>query len=159
MPAGVYLETSFVSAIVTDRSDPASVYRRETSWDWWKTQGVRYELFVSAEVVAELKHPRYPHGDAAIQLVRGVPLLSIDDEVRGFAEVLVREKVMPAPIAGDAVHVATATVHGVEYILTWNVRHLANPSKMEHLRTICLRFGLLPPQIVTPEILWEEEHE
>ena len=41
--------------------------------------------------------------------------------------------------------------------LTWNVRHLANPNKLEDLRTICLRVGMLPPQILTPDLLWEHE--
>jgi len=82
-----------------------------------------------------------------------------NEEVRGLAELLVREKVMPGPVGGDAVHVAFATVHAVDYVLTWNVRHLANPSKLAHLRTICLRAGFLPPQIVAPKLLWEEDNE
>jgi hypothetical protein len=72
---------------------------------------------------------------------------------------LVREKVMPAPVAGDAIHVAVATIYGADYILSWNVRHLANPSKTRHLQAICLRAGLVPPQIVTPDMLWEENDE
>jgi hypothetical protein len=83
----------------------------------------------------------------------------VDEDVLGFAEVLVREKVMPGPAAGDAVHVAAATVHGVEYVVTWNVRHLANPSKTEHLRIVCLRSGFISPRIVTPDLLWEDEDE
>lgn len=62
---------------------------------------------------------------------------------------------MPGPITGDAAHVAIAAVHNIDYLLTWNVRHLANPTKLAHLGTICLRVVILPPQIVTPELLWE----
>jgi hypothetical protein len=95
----------------------------------------------------------------ALDLVQGIPLLSVTEEAEGLAELLVREKVMPGPVSGDAVHITLATVHAVDYVLTWNVRHLANPSKMPHLRIICLRAGLLPPTITTPELLWEENHE
>ncbi len=63
---------------------------------------------------------------------------------------------MPGPVAGDAVHVSVACVHGVDYLLTWNVRHLANPNKLEHLAAVCLRLGLTPPRIVTPDMLWKE---
>jgi hypothetical protein len=88
--------------------------------------------------------------------VADLPLLDIDEDVTGVAEVLVREYVMPAPTVGDAVHVAACAVHDVEYLLSWNVRHLANPNKAAHLQRVCRRLGLIPPQIITPEFLWEE---
>ena len=157
--AEVYLETSFVSACVTDRTDPASIYRRQVSQDWWNTQAQQHMLLMSAEVVAELSHPEYPRSTEALDWVGEVPLLPLTEEVNGLAIVLVREKVMPGPVAGDAVHVAVAAAHGVDYMLTWNVRHLANPNKLEHLRTICLRVGIVPPRIVTPDLLWETEDE
>lgn len=158
MPS-VYLETSFISACVTDRSDATSVHRRSISREWWATQARQYECFISLEVLRELDHPKFPRRPEALDLVQGTRMLSVTEDVEGLAELLVREKVMPGPVAGDAVHVAVATVHAVDYVLTWNVRHLANPSKMAHLRAICLRVGLLPPMIVTPELLWEENNE
>lgn len=82
---------------------------------------------------------------------------AIDDDVRGLARLLVSEKVMPAPVAGDALHVAVATVYSADFLVSWNVRHLANPNKLDHLATICLRVGLMPPRIVTPELLWDED--
>jgi len=153
----VYLETSFVSACVTNRTDPASIYRRDVSLDWWQSQGSRHDLAISAEVVAELSRPTYPMSREALERVAHVPLLDIDEDVRGFAAILVREQVMPAPVAGDAVHVAVACVHDVDFILSWNVRHLANPNKLTHLRTVCVRAGYLPPRIVTPDLLWEDD--
>ncbi len=62
---------------------------------------------------------------------------------------------MPGPVAGDAIHVATAAVHRIEYMLSWNVRHLANPNKVDHLRQVCRRLGLVSPLILTPDMLWE----
>jgi hypothetical protein len=117
--ARVYLETSSVSACVTNRTDPASIYRRDVSQDWWRTQAGRHELFISAEVVTELSRPTFPVSREALDWVRDVPLLDVDEEVRGFAEILVREMVMPAPVAGDAIHVSVACVHDVDYVLTW----------------------------------------
>jgi predicted nucleic acid-binding protein len=140
-------------------ADTASVYRRETSREWWNKQAGSHSLYISAEVLAELAHPGFRRSKEALVLVRDVPLLPITDDVRGFAELLVREKAMPAPVAGDAIHVAVAVVHGMDYLLSWNVRHLANPNKLAHLRTLCLRSGLMPPQIVTPDLLWEDRHE
>lgn len=62
---------------------------------------------------------------------------------------------MPSPVAGDALHVAASCIHRIDYLLSWNVRHLANPNKVSHLQTICVRTGHIPPKIVTPELLWE----
>ncbi len=154
--ATVYLETSYVSACVTDRTDAGSLYRREASLDWWNTQAPRHSLYVSAEVLAELSVPSYTKSQEALAFIRRVPLLEISEEVRGLAQILVNEKVMPEPVAGDAVHVAVTCVANVEYLLTWNVRHLANPNKVVHLQAICLRLGLVPPRILTPDMLWED---
>lgn len=157
--ARVYLETSFIGACVTDRTDTASLYHRQVSCEWWDTQRSAHDLFVSAEVIIELSAPDFHGRDEALQKIAGIPRLAIGDEVRGLAGLLVQEKVMPAPVAGDAVHVAVATVHGMDYVLSWNVRHLANPNKIEHLQRICRRVGLMPPSIVTPDMLWGSEDE
>jgi hypothetical protein len=154
--ARVYLETSLISACVTTRKDPASIYRRDASREWWSTQASRHALFVSAEVLEELSQPTYPCSKAALAWIQDVPLLEIDEEVLGLASILVQERVMPAPVAGDAIHVAASCVHQMDYLLSWNVRHLANPNKVEHLRTICIRCRLLPPRIITPDSLWED---
>jgi hypothetical protein len=153
--ASVYLETSFVSACVTERTDHASAYRREVSQEWWTTQRPKHELSISEEVLAELSHPGYPGREDALAVIREVPLLPITDEIRGLARLFVNEKVMPGPVVGDAIHVAVATFHALEFLLTWNVRHLANPNKTDHLQKVCMRVGVAPPRIVTPDLLWE----
>jgi len=155
--AKVYLETSFISACVTDRTDPASIYRRDCSLDWWDMQRSRYQLVVSNEVIAELSHPIFPLREAALAFITAVTVLPMTDEMVGLAEVFVRQRVMPGPLHGDCLHVATATIAGVEYMLSWNVRHLANPNKTRHLAAVCLKFGLVPPRIVTPDLLWEDD--
>jgi hypothetical protein len=149
------LETSFVSACVTTRTDISSLYRRQVSAEWWQTQRQRHELFVSAEVRDELSDPDYPLCSQALELIQGVPLLAMTEDVAGLARLLVRDKVMPAPVAGDAVHVASATVWAMDYMLSWNVRHLANINKVEHLRRVCRRVGYAPPLILTPDLLWD----
>ncbi len=108
--ARVYLETSYVSACVTDRDDTASAYRRQVSTGWWNKQRGKHELFVAEEVLAELSHPDFQRRSDANSLIQGIPLLPTNEDVGGLAKILVREKVMPSPVAGDAIHVAVATV-------------------------------------------------
>lgn len=152
--AKVYLETSFFSACVSVRRTPKAMGWRDTSMEWWHKCRPNHELFVSAEVIAELANPAFQQSDEALQLLQGIPLLHLTDEVKAFADLLVMEKVMPGPaVVGDAVHVAVAAIHRMDFILTWNARHLANPNKRTHFATIYLKVGIAPPQIVTPDLL------
>lgn len=151
--ATVYLETSFVSACVTDRTDVESLGRKRASLRWWKHESGRHELFLSAEVLAELDRPEHRLRSESAKFIAGIPQLAVTDEVLGFAAILVREKVMPGPVAGDAIHVAVCAVHRIDYLLTWNVRHLANMRKRAHLQVVCTRSGLLAPDLVTPDLL------
>src|SRR2546430_17612005 len=104
--AKVYLETSFLSACVTTRQDVASLYRCQSSNAWLESQAIHHELFASAEVLRELSDPRFPNSEEALKRFGNLPLLSIEERSVGFGEALVRHRSMPAPLAGDALHVA-----------------------------------------------------
>lgn len=103
--------------------------------------------------------PTYPNRKAALAFAAGIEILEVTDEVLRLALALITAKVMPGPLEGDAVHVATAIYYGVEYLLSWNVRHLANPNKRTHLSKVCRTLGKAPPMIITPDVLWEEESD
>ena len=158
--AKVYLETSFFSACVTTRIDVDSQSWKGRSLSWLKTQAPRHELFISAEVLAELSAPTYLNRDAALAFTAGIELLPISAEVLVLGQLLIDQKVMPGPLKGDAVHVAVTAYHGVEYLLSWNVKHLvkhlANPNKRMHLARILTNAGRGIPAIVTPDVLWED---
>lgn len=157
--ARVYLDTSFFSACVSTRTDHRSIVWKESSLAWWETQVHRHELFISGEVVTELSAPEFPQSEKGLAMLTGLNLLPLSAEVMGLAEILVREKLMPNPaVSGDAIHVAAATLYQMDYLVTWNIRHLANPNKREHMAAVCLRLGLIPPQIVTPDMLQEVDN-
>jgi hypothetical protein len=157
--ARVYLETSFFSACVTTRTDVESSYWKHESLGWLKTQSSKHELFISGEVLAELSQPSYGRSREALAFVVGISVLDVTPEVLGLATVLIKEKVMPGRLEGDAVHVAVAAFHRMDYMLTWNVKHLANRNKRTHLVKVCLRAAVTPPEIVTPSNLWEPEDD
>jgi predicted nucleic acid-binding protein len=152
----VYLETSYVSACVTDRTDTDSLYRLKHSHEWWDSQRQLHDLYVSPEVIAELSVESYRRKDQALAWISGIPLLEINDDVLGLARVLIHEKAMPSG-SGDPIHVAVAAVHGIQYMVSWNVKHLANVNKREHLARICARCGYIAPEILTPDVFWESE--
>ena len=98
----------------------------------------------------------HPLRDAALAFTAGIPLIPITDEALALAQMLIEQRVMPGPLKGDAVHVAAAAFHGIDYLLTWNVKHLANPNKRIHLAQILMLAGKGVPTIVTPDVLWED---
>jgi hypothetical protein len=158
--ASVYLETSFFSECVTIRTGAIDLGRRATSLDWWHKYAHSFQIFISPEVLAELSSPDFPEPvrEPALNMLAGLRALELNEDVAVFAEHLVRERVMPAPARqGDAIHLAAAAIHRMDYLLTWNQRHLANPNKRIHFSVICARLNLAAPQIVTPDLLITEE--
>jgi len=152
--ARVYVETSFFSACVSTKTSQKIAGWRASSNEWWETRRIDHELFVSGEVLIELSDPEYVNSERALKMLEGLTVVEITREIEQFAELLVSERVMPGPsVSGDAVHVAVATIYHMDYILTWNVKHLANINKRTHLAVICMRAGLVPPTIVTPDML------
>jgi hypothetical protein len=160
--AKVYLETSFFSECVTIRTGAIDLGRRATSLNWWQTQAKAFELFISDEVIRELSDPDFPDTvrEPALAMMSGLAAVALGPEVGILADLLVRERVMPGPsVAGDAIHVAAAVIHQMDYLLTWNQKHLANPNKRTHLAVICARLNLAAPQIVTPDLLIVENDD
>ncbi len=157
MASDVYVETTVPSAYVSTRLDPGSQHRRLVTQEWWRDQLEQYDAWISDEVLFELERGDWPCKNEAIQLVTLFRRLLIDEEeVIAVARRFIKEQVMPSDLGGDAVHLAVACVHEVDFLLTWNIRHLANPNKLDHLIAITRRLGLLAPRIVTPEMLWME---
>ena len=157
MSTQIYIETSVPSAYVTTRSDPGSLHRRAVTREWWDRQLPHYEAWISDNVVLELRDGDWPGQDDALRLVDPLSRLDVDAEVLGVATRYVDEKLVPGGLGGDATHLAVACVYEMDFLLTWNIRHLANPNKLNHLMAINRRLGLLTPQIVTPEMLWLED--
>lgn len=155
--AGVYIETTIPSAYVSTRTDPGSLHRRDVTRQWWSRQLGSYEIWTSDNVVLELQQGEWPGQHEALGLIEPFGRLLVSSEVISVAERYVAERLVPAGMAGDAAHLAAACVHEMDFLLTWNIRHLANPNKLTHLMVINRRMGLLTPQIVTPETLWLEE--
>jgi hypothetical protein len=158
MAAAVCIETTIPSAYVANRPDAGSVHRRDATRQWWDEQRNLYELLTSDTVLLELQAGDWPGRQEATALVEALPRLLVDDEVYAVAARYVAEKLVPAGLGGDATHLAVACVHEVDFLLTWNIRHLANPNKLDHLAVINRRLGLLTPKIVTPEALWMEDY-
>ena len=153
----MYIETTIASAYHETRSDAETVARRNWTRRWWDLERADYQLFTSEAVMVELERGEYPHQSEAIDLLRELPLLLIESRVRDAAAEYIRHHVMPSDPQGDALHLAIASVHECDFLLTWNCRHLANANKIGHIQKVNTALGLFVPKLITPLELLPEE--
>ena len=116
----------------------------------------RYTLVTSNPVLDELGRGDYPSKEAALSLARELRLLELSPPVAEIVEAYIRHRLMPEDPAGDALHLALASYHKCEFLVTWNCRHLANANKYGHIRRVNTLLGLYVPVLATPlELLGE----
>jgi hypothetical protein len=140
-PAQVYVETTIPSFYFTTRSGAAAVTQREWTRRWWALARERFSLVTSQPVLDELRQGDYPSREAALDLIRGLPLLEVTPAVAEVVATYIQHRVMPADPAGDALHLALASYHRGEFLVTWNCRHLTNTRKFGHIRRVNATVG------------------
>ena len=155
MRATVYIETTVPSYYCDNRTELAANIARTRQW--WDEERREYECFISEVVLDELSEGDYPGREMCLALVDGIPELEITEEIVQIAAIYQTRKLMPHVPPRDALHVAIVSYYRLDFLLTWNCRHLANANKTRHLRELNLELGLYIPQLVTPDQLqpWE----
>jgi hypothetical protein len=146
----VYVETTIPSFYHEERSAPDIVARREWTRQWWSDAAERYELVTSTAVLDELIGGPPERSQKWLDLVRDVPLLPVEAAIAEIVQAYLRHRVMPTDPAGDALHLALASYHKCDFLVTWNCRHLANANKIGHIRRVNTMLGLFVPALVTP---------
>jgi hypothetical protein len=110
-------------------------------------------LFASALVLDEVAA-----GDATavrerLKVMQKLPLLEVNEAVANLTGYLLKAGCIPTKAATDAAHLAVAAVHGMDYLLTWNCRHINNAEILRVVAGICARHGYALPMVCTPEEL------
>lgn len=155
MKPTVYLDATIPSFYYEDRPGTVIQAWREITVEFWDRAREDYELVISDETLRELHDIGYPEAkrEKCLQLVQPLSHLRLAPEVEELAAYFVKEGAMPANDVGDAFHLAFATWFRIEYLLTWNCKHLANANKFEHIRVLTSRRRLVAPALVTPQQL------
>jgi predicted nucleic acid-binding protein len=153
----LYLETSILGHL-TARPTTNSILTAniELTKEWWQSRRSAFEIYVSGAVLTEVSRGDAEIAALRLDFVRGFPLLPIDRPVEELAARFLLESNLPSKADIDALHIATATVHGVNYLLTWNCKHIANATIERKLRKISLDAGYELPIICTPYELLQE---
>ena len=150
MKKRIYIETTIPSFYHTRRQDVESRARMHWTRQWWDESSSEFSLISSAAVIAELSRGTSDKVEHRLDLLRGVPLVPINEEVETIARIYIDREVMPRDPQGDALHLAAAAFHKADFLLTWNCVHLANPNKLQQIRLLNFDLGLASPTLTTP---------
>jgi predicted nucleic acid-binding protein len=152
MKQSIYLETSVVGAYL-DNGEP---FRRDLTMRWWEHELEEYDACISPLVVRELERTPEPHRTGYLKLVAPLKQVELTEEAAILAEGYISRAIFHRKYLGDAVHVAVASFHKIDYLVTWNFGHLANVRRQARIRLFNTAAGFFVPQIVTPEFLVSE---
>ncbi len=150
----VYIETSIISYLTARPSrDLVAAARQQITHVWWEEHPNRFTTFVSPLVKQESAQGDADAAKRRLQSIEGLQVLEVMQEAYELAGALISEAALPSKAQDDAAHIALATVHNIDYLLTWNCRHIDNAETKPVMRAVCSRFGYTCPEICTPEEL------
>jgi len=156
MNSSVYLETSIIGYLASRPSrDLVTAANQQLTHDWWNDHRQHFDLYVSEPVVAECTAGDPRAAQQRLETMTDLPLLDTTQQAEDLANRLIQQIPLPENAEVDALHIAIATVNGMDYLLTWNCAHLANASLQHRIEAICRSAGYDPPTICTPQQLME----
>ena len=151
MKSKVYIETSVVSYLAARMSrDLVVAGHQQISQEWWEVRD-DWELYASRLVVAEVMRGDPSAALRRMKKLHGIPHLAMTPQVETLVVALIEAAALPEKAVEDAFHIALAAVHGMDFLLTWNCKHIANAVTLPGVYRLLRSLGYTPPLIVTPE--------
>lgn len=147
----IYVDTTVPSYLFDERETIRSDI--EVTRRWWREQRTKFSLWISQATIAELEAGAHPYKSQIFIAIKDLPVLPSDEKINQIAQVYVNNYLMPY---GDAFHLAYVSVYQLNYLLTWDRKHLANENKSQHIGRINARLGLPSPEIITPLALFSK---
>ena len=152
MKPAVYLETTILSYLAADDSvQPITAARKEITRRWWEQERHKFRLFVSEAVELECGRGDAVQVDRRRRLLEACSMLFLNERIMELAEALLTPGGLPVGAAVDALHIAAAAVHRMDYLATWNIRHIANAQIRRAAERILEDHGYRRPIICTPK--------
>ena len=156
MKAKVYIETTVISYLTARPSrDVVIAGHQKITRDWWQTDRDKFDLIASQLVVREASAGDPQAAKERLERLTTLTLLEVTEAAVTLAQELLTTAALPEKAAEDALHLAIAVTNGVEYLLTWNCKHLANATMRTKIEDVCRAAGYEPVIICTPEELLE----
>ena len=158
MGSKVYVESTIISYLAArPSSDPIVKAHQFISEKWWSERRAKFDLVISEQVILEIEAGDPEAAQRRVSLARDIPIVRLNADVEALASRLVRVGAVPATSIEDVTHIAAATVHGAEYLITWNCRHIPNATVRNLIEKTCWESGYVACIICTPEELMTDE--
>ena len=153
MPESVYVETSVISYLTARAaSDPQVAVLQSMTVAWWSRRE-QFDVYTSPVVLREAARGNPELASRRLDALRTLTVLELTLDVATVAERLLKAGALPRKAEDDAFHVATAAVNGMDYLLTWNCKHIDNAQLKPIMRSVCFESGFKCPEICTPREL------
>jgi len=153
MPS-IYIETSIVSYLTAwPMHNLIAAAHQALTRDWWDQRREHFELFASELVIQEASQGDTDAARRRLEALTGVAILSATPDVQSIAVELFRSGLVPANAAADAAHIAFASVYRIDFLLTWNCKHIANAERLPAIKQFLSARGMFVPNVCTPEEL------
>jgi hypothetical protein len=156
----IYIESTIPSYVVARPArDLLQAARQRLTWDWWHSKRGQHDLFASQIVLDEIGSGDAEMSRQRLELVAQINLLDLTDDAKALTKNILRSGVLPPEADRDAAHIALATVHEMDILLSWNCRHIANAAIQPVLRKLADAADFTLPVICTPEELLGNDNE
>jgi len=159
MANSVYIETSIISYLTSRVSrNLIGAARQQLTQAWWDTR-LNYDIYISEVVYQECAAGDPNAAKKRLDAIEGLTLLRVTTKAKEISKALVARGIIPAKAAEDALHISIATVHTMDFLLTWNCKHIANPEIQKRIALYLEEQGLFLPFICTPDELLGADDE
>ncbi len=157
MKESVYIETSILGYLTARPTKNLILAANiEITRDWWDSCSNDFTLYISQIVLDEVAQGDAEIAAKRLELIQNLALLELNQNIKNLAAQFLLKSNLPPKASDDASHIAAATVYGLDYLLTWNCKHIANAQIQKKLSQISTEFGYELPTICTPyELLGE----
>lgn len=157
MKPKVYLETSIISYLTAFPSnDVITAGHQLTTFDWWENHRQNFEVVASELVIQEASLGNTQMAQKRLDVLKDMQILTVKDKARNLAKILVAKKAVPEKASADALHIAVATIEKIDFLATWNFKHIANAKMQAKIEEVIWAEGFEPTQICTLEELLGE---
>lgn len=147
----VYIETTIPSYLTArPTSDVVALARQVETIDWWENYRHDFELITSDLVIFEASQGNVEASKRRLDLLQDLPKLSMPLSAEKLAEYLLQKHALPKKAELDSQHVAISAVHQIDYLLTWNCKHIVNATMRDKIDLSCKAMGFTAPKLCTP---------